>query len=144
MTNADKSQDQSASHPIAVVAARTGLSRDVIRVWERRYGAVAPSRSAGRQRLYTDADIRNRVPMNRFASPEDIAQAIDSIGGQMDAFTAKEYAGYYLKVLDEHLPVALEVLADIVRRPAFSADDLEREKKVVLEEIKVPVLAIAA
>jgi predicted Zn-dependent peptidase len=55
----------------------------------------------------------------------------------MDAFTAKEYASYYIKVLDEHLPLAVDVLADIVRRPAFSADDIEREKKVVLEEIKM-------
>jgi predicted Zn-dependent peptidase len=70
-------------------------------------------------------------------SAEDIAQAIDSIGGQMDAFTAKEYASYYIKVLDEHLPLAVEVLADIVMRPAFSAEDIEREKKVVLEEIKM-------
>ena len=44
-------------------------------------------------------------------SAEDIAQTIDSIGGQMDAFTAKEYASYYFKVLDEHLPLAVEVLA---------------------------------
>src|SRR5216117_3233963 len=70
-------------------------------------------------------------------SAEDIAQAIDTIGGQLDAFTAKEYASYYIKVLDEHLPLAVDVLADIVRRPAFSADDIEREKKVVLEEIKM-------
>ena len=70
-------------------------------------------------------------------SAEDIAQTIDSIGGQMDAFTAKEYASYYIKVLDEHLPLAVEVLSDIVMRPAFSPDDLEREKKVVLEEIKM-------
>jgi predicted Zn-dependent peptidase len=68
---------------------------------------------------------------------EDIAQTIDSIGGQMDAFTAKEYAGYYLKVLDEHLPLAVDVLSDIVMRPALSADDVEREKKVVVEEIKM-------
>jgi predicted Zn-dependent peptidase len=68
---------------------------------------------------------------------EDIAQAIDSIGGQLDAFTAKEYASYYIKVLDEHLPLAIDILADIVRNPAFSADDIEREKKVVLEEIKM-------
>jgi len=70
-------------------------------------------------------------------SAEDIAQAIDSIGGQMDAFTAKEYASYYIKVLDEHLPFALDVLSDIVMNPRFSADDIEREKKVVLEEIKM-------
>ena len=70
-------------------------------------------------------------------SAEDIAQTIDSIGGQMDAFTAKEYASYYIKVLDEHLPLALDVLADIVMRPAFSQEDIAREKKVVLEEIKM-------
>jgi predicted Zn-dependent peptidase len=70
-------------------------------------------------------------------SAEDIAQAIDSIGGQMDAFTAKEYASYYLKVLDEHLPLAIDVLSDIVLNPALEEDDIEREKKVVLEEIKM-------
>src|SRR5436190_3472576 len=70
-------------------------------------------------------------------SAEDIAQAIDSIGGQMDAFTAKEYASYYIKMLDEHLPLAVDVLADIVRRPALAEQDIERAKKVVLEEIKM-------
>jgi predicted Zn-dependent peptidase len=70
-------------------------------------------------------------------SAEDIAQAIDSIGGQLDAFTAKEYASYYIKVLDEHLPLAVDLLSDIVRNPAFVAAEIEREKKVVLEEIKM-------
>jgi predicted Zn-dependent peptidase len=70
-------------------------------------------------------------------SAEDIAQAIDSIGGQLDAFTAKEYASYYIKVLDEHLPLAIDILADIVRNPAFTPDDVEREKKVIVEEIKM-------
>ncbi len=70
-------------------------------------------------------------------SAEDIAQTIDSIGGQMDAFTAKEYGGYYLKVLDEHLPLALEVVSDILINPEFSDVEIEREKKVVLEEIKM-------
>jgi predicted Zn-dependent peptidase len=68
---------------------------------------------------------------------EDIAQAIDSIGGQLDAFTAKEYASYYIKVLDEHLPLALDILSDIVLNPSFSDEDIEREKNVVLEEIKM-------
>ena len=70
-------------------------------------------------------------------SAEDIAQQIDSIGGQLDAFTAKEYASYYIKVLDEHLPLAMDILSDIVRNPAFDPEDLEREKKVVVEEIKM-------
>ncbi|HXW04091.1 MAG TPA: pitrilysin family protein [Vicinamibacterales bacterium] len=68
---------------------------------------------------------------------EDIAQAIDSIGGQLDAFTAKEYASYYIKVLDEHLPVAVDLLSDIVLRPGFNPEEIEREKKVILEEIKM-------
>src|SRR5262245_19283450 len=70
-------------------------------------------------------------------SAEDIAQAIDSIGGQMDAFTAKEYASYYIKVLDDHLPFALDVLADIVMNPRFRPADIDPEKKVVVEEIKM-------
>jgi predicted Zn-dependent peptidase len=70
-------------------------------------------------------------------SAEDIAQQIDSIGGQLDAFTAKEYASYYIKVLDEHLPVAVDLLSDIVLRPAFPGDEIDREKKVILEEIKM-------
>jgi predicted Zn-dependent peptidase len=70
-------------------------------------------------------------------SAEDIAQEIDSIGGQLDAFTAKEYASYYIKVLDEHLPLALEILSDVVRNPAFRESDIDREKKVILEEIKM-------
>ncbi len=70
-------------------------------------------------------------------SAESIAQDIDSIGGQLDAFTAKEYASYYIKVLDENLPLAVDILSDIVMNPAFAGDDIEREKKVVLEEIKM-------
>jgi predicted Zn-dependent peptidase len=70
-------------------------------------------------------------------SAQDIAQEIDSIGGQLDAFTAKEYASYYVKVLDEHLPRAVDVLADMLLRPAFDPEEVAREKKVVLEEIKM-------
>jgi predicted Zn-dependent peptidase len=70
-------------------------------------------------------------------SAQDLAQEIDSIGGQLDAFTAKEYATYYIKVLDEHLPVAVDLLSDLVRNPALRPEDVEKEKKVVLEEIKM-------
>ncbi len=70
-------------------------------------------------------------------SAEDIAQQVDSIGGHLDAFTSKEYAGYYIKVLDEHLPLAVDILSDLVTAPAFDGAEIEREKKVVLEEIKM-------
>jgi predicted Zn-dependent peptidase len=68
---------------------------------------------------------------------EEIAQQVDSIGGQIDAFTSKEYAGYYLKVLDEHQPLAVEILSDLICNPLFDEEDIEREKKVILEEIKM-------
>jgi predicted Zn-dependent peptidase len=70
-------------------------------------------------------------------SAQVIAQTIDSIGGQLDAFTAKEYASYYVKVLDDHLPLAIDLLSDMVLRPAFAATDIEREQGVILEEIKM-------
>lgn len=70
-------------------------------------------------------------------SAENIAQAADSIGGQIDASTGKENANYAIKVLDEHLPQAIDILADLVLRPRFDDDDIEKEKDVVLEEIKM-------
>src|SRR5262245_61489045 len=70
-------------------------------------------------------------------SAREIAQTIDSIGGQLDAFTAKEYASYYVKVLDEHLPLALDLLSDLVMRPALAPADVAREQSVVLEESKM-------
>ncbi|MEZ5294221.1 MAG: pitrilysin family protein [Vicinamibacterales bacterium] len=73
----------------------------------------------------------------RRRTAEDIAQQVDSIGGHLDAFTSKEYAGYYIKVLDEHMPLAVDVLSDLVTSPKFDPAEIEREKKVVLEEIKM-------
>src|SRR4029079_2205415 len=70
-------------------------------------------------------------------SARERAQNIDSIGGHIHAFTAKEYASYYVKVLDEHLPVALDLLSDLVMRPAFAPADIDREQSVILEEIKM-------
>ncbi len=70
-------------------------------------------------------------------SARDIAYAVDSLGGYLDAFTSKETTAFTAKVLDEHWPKALDILADMVQRPAFAAEDIEREKGVVLEELKM-------
>ena len=67
----------------------------------------------------------------------DIALIIDSIGGQMDAFTTKEYTCFYFKVLDRHLDVAVDLLTDIIRNPKFLPDEIEKERKVIYEEIKM-------
>ncbi len=68
---------------------------------------------------------------------EMIAAQVDSIGGHMDAFTAKEYAAFHLKVLDEHLPLAAELLGDIVANPLFDEIEMGKEKKVIFEEINM-------
>ncbi len=72
-------------------------------------------------------------------SAEEIARSVDSIGGGLDAFTAKEMVSYNTKVLDEHLPLAFDVLADLVLNPLFRAEDIEKEKGVILEELKMEV-----
>ncbi len=72
-------------------------------------------------------------------SAEEIARSVDSIGGGLDAFTAKEMVSYNTKVLDEHLPIAFDVLADMVRNPLFREEDIEKEKGVILEELKMDV-----
>jgi predicted Zn-dependent peptidase len=70
-------------------------------------------------------------------SAEDIARSVDSIGGNLDAFTAKELVCFNTKVLDEHLSQAFDVLADLVLHPLFADGDIEKEKGVILEEIKM-------
>ena len=70
-------------------------------------------------------------------SAEVIARSVDSIGGNLDAFTAKEMVCYNTKVLDEHLPVAMDVVSDLVLNPLFNEEDIEKEKGVILEEIKM-------
>ena len=70
-------------------------------------------------------------------SAHDIACEIDGLGGNLDAFTTKETTVFTAKVLDEHWPRALEILAEMVQRPAFAEEEIEREKGVVLEELKM-------
>src|SRR6266571_248534 len=68
---------------------------------------------------------------------QDIALTVDSVGGQMDAFTTKEYTCFYFKVLDDHLDIAIDLLSDIVRHPKFLPEEVEKERKVIFEEIKM-------
>jgi predicted Zn-dependent peptidase len=68
---------------------------------------------------------------------EEIARQVDSIGGNMDAFTAKECICFNVKVLDEHVPIALDILSDLVLHPVFDGQDITRERGVILEEIKM-------
>jgi predicted Zn-dependent peptidase len=68
-------------------------------------------------------------------SAMDISASIEGIGGEINAFTAKEYTCYYARVLDEDLPLAIDVLSDVVTSSLITADDVESERGVILEEI---------
>jgi predicted Zn-dependent peptidase len=67
----------------------------------------------------------------------DIAAAIDSVGGVMNAATGKELTSFYIKIPDYHLPLAIELLADIINHSAFADAEIAREKSVVLQEIQL-------
>ena len=72
----------------------------------------------------------------RNRTAEQIARSMDSVGGHLDAFTAKECVSFNTVVLDQHLKKAFDVLSDLVLNPLFKPEDVTREQKVVLEEIK--------
>ncbi|MBI2565502.1 MAG: insulinase family protein [Candidatus Schekmanbacteria bacterium] len=67
----------------------------------------------------------------------DIAQEIDAIGGLFDAFTSKEYTGFFIKVLDEHLETAVDLLWDILLRPLFAEEHVTGERSVIIDEIRM-------
>ena len=67
----------------------------------------------------------------------ELAEAMDDIGGQINAFTSKEHTCFYGKVIDEHLPIAIDVLEDMITNSKFSEDDIEKEKGVIIEEINM-------
>jgi predicted Zn-dependent peptidase len=73
----------------------------------------------------------------RSRSAQLIAREMDSIGGNLDAFTGKETICFNVKSLADHVPIALDVLADLVLNPVFASPDIERERGVILEEIKI-------
>ena len=73
----------------------------------------------------------------RSRSAQHIAREMDSIGGNLDAFTGKETICFNVKSLADHVPIALDVLADLVLNPVFASLEIERERGVILEEIKI-------
>jgi len=70
-------------------------------------------------------------------SARQLAELFDGIGGQVNAFTSKEYTCFYAKVLDEHFSIAVDTLADMLFESQFVAEEIEKEKKVVIEEIRM-------
>ena len=69
-------------------------------------------------------------------SAREIAEELDAVGGQINAFTDREYTCYYVKVLPEHVPLAQDILADMLQHSVLDPEEIAREKNVILEEIK--------
>jgi hypothetical protein len=104
-----------------------------IGVWLRRGSRNEPARLNGISHFIEHLVFKG----TETRTAREIALSMDSVGGQIDAFTSKEYTCFYAKVLDQHVEEAVDLLADIVQRPLFDAEELERERQVVLEEIRM-------
>ncbi|PIR55533.1 hypothetical protein COU74_00745 [Candidatus Peregrinibacteria bacterium CG10_big_fil_rev_8_21_14_0_10_36_19] len=70
----------------------------------------------------------------RYKNTKEVSEAIDSVGGEFNAFTAKEYAGYYVKVASEQVDIACDVLSDMLLNAKFAQEEIEKERGVILEE----------
>ena len=70
-------------------------------------------------------------------SAQEIAEAVEAVGGEMNAFTTKEYTAYYIRILDESTDLALDILSDVVWAPAFRPDEVDCERQVILEELRM-------
>jgi predicted Zn-dependent peptidase len=122
------------SNGIRVVTERMAHVRSVaVGVWVETGSRHEPDERAGMSHLIEHLVFKGTA----HRSAEDIARTMDSVGGQMDAFTTKEHTCFFVQVLDEHLPLAVDLLTDILLHPLFDAEELEREKSVVLQEIKM-------
>lgn len=138
-------------HPIGVVARRTGLKPDLIRAWERRYGAVAPGRSDTRRRFYSDADIARLLLLRRVV---DTGRAIGQVAGlpteELEALVADEPAPQPPAPSSSHAAIAegfLELCLAAARRMEVADLELYLERASValsrntlLERLLVPLL----
>lgn len=119
---------------IAVVSeSMPHLRSAAVAVWLKRGSRHEPARHAGISHFIEHMVFKG----TETRSAKDIAMAIDSIGGAFDAFTTKEHVAFYFRVMDKHLPVALDLVADIVLHPLFKPEHMEKERQVIEEEIRM-------
>ncbi len=119
---------------LRVVTERMKHVRSVsIGVWVRTGSRHEPRRENGITHFLEHMVFKG----TRNRSAEEIARAADSIGGHLDAFTAKECTSFSIKALDEHLTRAFDILADLVKNPVFQPEHIAKEQQVVQEEIKM-------
>lgn len=108
-----------------------GASSVVVGAWVRQGAALEPPELAGISHLLEHMVFKGTATR----SAREIALSLERVGGSLDAYTSREHTSYQARALGRHLPLALEVLADLIRNPALRQEDLDREKAVVSEEI---------
>jgi predicted Zn-dependent peptidase len=117
---------------VEVVTERIpGVRSAAIGVWVRQGSAHETPELMGASHLLEHLVFKG----TRRRTAREIAMALESLGGSLDAYTSREHTSFQARVLDEHLPRALDVLADLVQDPLLREADLEREREVVMEEI---------
>ncbi|MEE2669039.1 MAG: pitrilysin family protein [Gemmatimonadota bacterium] len=117
---------------VRVVTERVrGVRSTAIGVWVRQGSAHEPPELGGVSHLLEHLVFKG----TERRSAHEIALSLESLGGSLDAYTTREYTSYQALILDDHLEIALDVLADLVLHPRLETDDLELERDVVLEEI---------
>lgn len=100
-------------------------------IWIRQGSAHEPPDADGASHLLEHLVFKG----TEHRTAREIARELESIGGSLDAYTGREHTSYQARVLDEHVPLALEVLADLILSPLLRSQDLDLEREVVLEEI---------
>lgn len=108
-----------------------GVRSVAVGAWIRQGSAHEPPRVAGISHLLEHMVFRGTANRSR----RRIAASLEGLGGSLNAYTAREHTGYEALVRDRHLAPAVEVLSDLIRNPLLRQEDLDREKKIVLEEI---------
>lgn len=120
-----------ADGPVVLTEEVSGVRSASVGVWVRWGASHEPVERLGISHLLEHMVFKG----TRRRSAREVALEIEGIGGTLDAYTAREHTAYFARVLDEHLPVAIDVLSDLVYHPLLQAQDLEMEKNVILEEI---------
>ncbi len=108
-----------------------GVRSAAVAVWVRQGGAHEGPSELGASHLLEHMVFKGTVKR----SAREIALSIEGLGGSLDAYTSREHTSFQARVLDEHLPEALDVLADLTLSPTLDDSDLDMEREVVLEEI---------
>lgn len=119
---------------LRIVLERVPTVRSItIGIWVKTGSRNEPEQSSGISHFLEHMFFKG----TKTRSAQDIAEAFDAIGGQVNAFTSKEYTCYYARVLDTYKEYALEVLTDMFFESTFPEEEIERERKVVMEEINM-------